>query len=135
MPQYDHDSNEYSPIMDAEQRAAKRRARGWKEEWYVQIVPNSYKHARLVSRTHDDDVELVITGNFSDVQRNRLAHELCAQLNRAELEDAKEFDEAEPHFRPTNLVDPDGADMLRKVIPPGLLEQGEQTRNGPPSSE
>lgn len=121
MPQFDFDQNEYRPLADVERRAGLRRLLKLKNEWYVRS--DGKGHARLVSHTHDDDVELVITGNFSEVQLERLANELCAQLNKAELEAAEEFKDAEPYIRSTNFVDPDGANMQRKVLPPGLLDK------------
>lgn len=85
MSTYDFE-NEYRPIRDAEQA-------GFKQEWTIR---NSAKHGRQVilricSATHDDDVELELTGNFTDAQRDRVAQEICDQLNKAEDAAAKEF--------------------------------------------
>lgn len=121
MPKYDFDNNEYHLIRDVEQRAAIRQARGCSKEW--RVISYDGNQVRLQSATHEDDVELVITGNFTKDQKWRLAEELCAQLNKAEHDAAKELADAQPNFRPTNFVDPDGADMLRKVLPPGLADE------------
>jgi len=106
MAQYDFDKHEYQPIMDGEQRAKRRKLLGIHVEWYVREIdtPQRYE-VRLCSHTHDDDVELILTGNFTDEQKLRVANEVVAQLNRCE----KEFEDEVQH---TNPGDVHGTDVL-----------------------
>jgi hypothetical protein len=87
---------EYERSMDIRGRAKRRAALAERfgnpvQEWHVIMQDGK---PVLESTSHSDDVQLQITGNFSDEQRERIAHELCRQLNLAEgLEAAAATDE------------------------------------------
>ena len=82
MSQYDYDDNEYRAVRDGKERARIRQEIGIKDEWSINV--DSRGHWRLCSATHEDDVELELSGNFSPEQALRVALEICTQLNEAE---------------------------------------------------
>ena len=82
MQKFDFDDHEYTPIRDGEERARIRRAQGIKGEWEIQTWPKN--KLVLQSYTHDDDVCLEISGNFSPEQRLKVITEIRDQLNAAE---------------------------------------------------
>ena len=85
MDQFDFDENEYIPVQTAFHRAELRRQLKIKKEWQVNKWGEKHKpEIVLVSHTFDSDVVLSISGNFSLVEKERIAKELCDQLNLAE---------------------------------------------------
>lgn len=93
MPLYDFEDNEYRPMRDIEQRALLRKSFGIEQEWTIRESKSEHGsiRLRLCSATHDDDVELELSGNFTNAQRDRVAAEICAQLNKAENDATREF--------------------------------------------
>ena len=83
-----------STDRDGPGRARYRRLMGLQYEWFVDTwMRNGQKRFILQSNTHDDDVVMEISGNFTDEQAYRVATEICEQLNAAE----RKYDEEIQH--------------------------------------